>query len=244
LRDQCVQVRDALASFRDKFRKALAPTTLEALDSFIDDLGKLLADNSSSSDTREELLQASLLKLGAFEGQMTFLLADVQELIRSRADRAFEHLQRSIVADPDFRAKWQAAYGDGERACEQLGAVHLLLHGIWAFKVDAAGERTDLVYQEPIVDFDTVLQTADGLVLTEWKKAAKSSDAKHCFEDARRQAKRYAKGSLAGIELTRYRYAVVVSKNHVDVPANVHEDGIEYRHVNIAVDPKTPSRKS
>jgi hypothetical protein len=34
-------------------------------------------------------------------------------------------------------------------ACEKLAGVHLLLHGIWAFKVHAAGERTDLVFPQP-----------------------------------------------------------------------------------------------
>lgn len=120
--------------------------------------------------------------LGAFETEMSFLLADVQEMIRTRAGRAFEHLQRSIVADADTGRKWQRAFEAGEPACEALGAVQLLSHGIWAFKVNAAGERTDLVYRDEPLDTARLRSVADGLVLTEWKKAGDGADASALFE--------------------------------------------------------------
>jgi hypothetical protein len=87
-------------------------------------------------------------------------------------------------------------FGGRGVACEKLGAVHLLLHGIWAFKVNAAGKRTELVFQEPVSDGGAGPQYADGLVLTEWKLAPDGA-AKH-FKNARSQARRYAQGSLAG----------------------------------------------
>ena len=130
-------------------------------------------------------------------------------VIRSRSEFAFAHLQRSIVVDEAFRKKWQDAFAAGETVCEGLGAVHLLSHGIWAFKVNAAGERTDLVYAEPLADFATRHRYADGLVLTEWKKAATAKEAARKFEEAWDQARRYAQGVLAGNELTSHRYAVV-----------------------------------
>jgi hypothetical protein len=105
------------------------------------------------------------------------------------------------IADDDFREKWQAAFAAGEPACEGLGQVHLLSHGIWAYKVNAAGERTDLVYQEPVADYANDYRYADGLVLTEWKKAAVRRDAASKFEEARNQARSYAQGALAGNEL-------------------------------------------
>jgi hypothetical protein len=243
LGEQCAQVRDGLVSFQSAFRQTLPPAALAALDAFITEIGKLLVDKSSGQDIREELVQAALLKLNAFEGQLTFLLADDQETIRARADRAFEHLQRSIVVDPEIRAKWQAAYGKDEPACEKLGAVHLLLFGIWAFKANAEGERTDLVYEEPIDDSSKALRSADGLVLTEWKRAVKGDNPARRFQEAKQQAKRYARGALAGIELTAYRYIVVVSEDHVDVPVDLREGDVEFRHINIAVNPKSPSRR-
>jgi len=192
---------------------------------------------------REEATQALLLIVAAFETEMTFLLSDHEEAVRSRADRAFEHLQRTIVVDEDLRAKWQAAHEAGEVTCERRGAVHLLQHGIWAFKADAAGARTDLVYQEPLNDLGPARRAADGLVLTEWK-VADAAGAAAAFAAARAQAKLYLQGAMAGFELTRYRYVVVVSRRHVPTPADLLDGVFTYRHVNIAVDPETPSREA
>jgi hypothetical protein len=142
-----------------------------AIDDFVARTGSLITDENGTPDSKQERVWAALVSLAAFETEMSFILSDVQESIHVRSERAFLHLQRSIVADADFRAKWVSAFDNGEVACEKLGAVHLLLHGIWAFKVDAAGARTDIVYQEPINDPNNLQRYADGIVLTEWKKA-------------------------------------------------------------------------
>jgi hypothetical protein len=65
------------------------------------------------------------------------------------------------IADSSIRQKWRNAFDEGEVACEKLGGVHLLLHGIWAFKVHTPEERTDLVLQEPIRNLTEVGQTAE-----------------------------------------------------------------------------------
>jgi hypothetical protein len=180
--------------------------------------------------------------IGAVESEVNYHLLDHQELLRVRSERAFEHLQRSIVADPDLRTRWAKAFDSKEPDCERLGAVHLLWHGIWAFKVDAVGGRTDLVFQEPIDDLSRVDRAADGLVLTEWKLARGAPEASQGFEEARKKAQRYASGALAGIELRSHRCAVVVTESRVNEPDDVRAGGIVYRHVNIAVAPKPPSR--
>jgi len=148
---------------------------------------------------------------GGLESEISFILSDQQEVIRARSERAFAHLQRSIVADPEFRGKWQKAFGDGEVACEKLGGAHLLLHGIFAFKVNAEGERTDLVFQDIAGNLSDEQRYADGFALTEWKIAHSDKQAAKQFVDAKAQADRYAKGALGGSELTGYRYLVVVS---------------------------------
>jgi hypothetical protein len=150
-------------------------------------------------------------------------------------------LQRLLVVDASARAAWQAALKDGEIACEKLGAVHLLWHGIWAFKVNAAGERTDLIFQEPSSSGEEE-RYADGLVLTEWKVAATPNVGQQRFAEARVQAQRYAAGALAGNELTAYRYLVVVSDEHITVPADIVDGAVVCRHINIVVDPQPPSR--
>ena len=242
LREQCEGVLTALQSFRADFEHTLPLTALARIDNFLATTGDLITDTSGPRNARQERVWAALVLLGAFETELSFLLSDVQESIRARSERAFSHLQRLIVADPEFREKWKTAFNQGEVECEKLGAVHLLLHGIWAFKVNAAGARTDLVFQEPAEDLTDEQRFVDGFVLTEWKKATDTDNAEERFRQARSQAQLYAQGVLAGSELTGYRYAVVVSRQQVSVPGDLTEGEVVYRHINIAVDPQPPSR--
>ncbi len=242
LREHAEGVLTALQSFQDHFRHSLPPTALASIDKFVADTGDLICDTGGTQAALRERVWAALVLLGAFETEMSFILSDVQEVIRAHSERAFSHLQRSIVADAAFREKWQTAFDEGEVSCEKLGAVHLLQHGIWAFKVDAEGARTDLVFQEPAGPLTDEQRYVDGIVLTEWKKADSEADAANRFEQARDQAQRYAEGVLAGNELAAYRYAVVVSRRQVSLPDDLRADGVMYRHINIAVEPLTPSR--
>jgi hypothetical protein len=93
--------------------------------------------------------------------------------------------------------------------------VHLLLHGIWAFKVHTPDERTDLVLQEPIRDYDEVERSAEALVLTEWKIVRNDSQREEKAKKARNQARIYAGSVLGGVELRQYRYIVLVSKDRL-----------------------------
>ena len=242
LREQCESVLNDLKIFRDHFQHALPSAALSAINQFVADNTDVICDTGGTQAALRERVWAALVLLGAFETEMSFILSDVQESIRARSERAFAHLQRSIVADSAIREKWKNAFGIGEVECEKLGAVHLLSHGIWAFKVTAEGERTDLVFQEPAGDLIDEQRYADGFVLTEWKRATTEDNPVQRFEQARSQARRYAQGALAGTELTAYRYAVVVSRLHVPVPDDLMEGEVVYRHINIAVDPRTPSR--
>jgi len=107
-----------------------------------------------------------------------------------------------------------------------------------AFKVDATGGRTDLVYQEPVREDD--LAGVRGAVLTEWKVA--HGNGVHEFAVAERQAENYATGVLGGLELASHRYLVVVSERQVRLPPDNVQKGVTYRHINIAVDPESPSK--
>jgi hypothetical protein len=180
---------DAAKSFRTQFGSSLSAAANACLDDFIARRSDLIRDQNGSPDLREERVWAALVMLGAFGTEMNFIMSDTEELIRRRADRAFEHLQRMIVADSEFGTKRRTAFDRSEESCIQLGAAHSLLHGIWAFKANAKGERTDLVYQEPITDFTRMERSTEGLVLTEWKWAKAREDAARCFDEARRQVK-------------------------------------------------------
>jgi hypothetical protein len=242
LKRQCESVLKEIITFRETFKTSLPSTSLSTLSDIENKIGCFfVADSYLTRDMMVEALWTGLVGLSAFESELSFLLCDNQESIRTKSELAFHHLQRSIAIDKDFQKKWQSAFESGEVACEKLGAVHLLLHGIWAFKVNAEGARTDLVFQEP-ANLNGIQQYANGLVLTEWKKAKTDREAEQRFREAHSQAKLYSEGPLMGTELTHYRYAIVVSERKIVIPNDFEEDGVVYRHINIAVNPLTPSR--
>lgn len=242
LGESTAKVLDDLAAFG----RALSATdrnVRETIQAEETRLRPLLSNSSSTQEMRQIHIRTALVGLAALETEVSYLLSDHQASIRSRVERAFQHLQRLIVVDHDVRDRWRKAFQAGEVECEKLGAVHLLSHGIWAFKVNATGGRTDLVYQEPLQDTRVAASVAEGLVLTEWKKFGRGDKPDHQYAAARTQAKDYAAGVLAGVELTRVRYAILVSEESITVPDDVTEGAATYRHLNVAVAPGTPSKR-
>jgi hypothetical protein len=169
-------------------------------------------------------------------------LSDFESVAKRLSERAFVHLQQLIVADEVVRSRWQAAIEAGETACEKLGGAHLLLHGIWAFKVNGPGARTDLVFGEPLGSGIATERVAEALVLTEWKVVRHPPDSIAIAERARSQAQAYAVGIMAGIELSSYRYIVLVSQKKLPSIDDVYLAGATYRHINVAIHPAPPSR--
>ena len=55
------------------------------------------------------------------------------------------------------------------------------------------------------------------------------------------QTKLYVTGVLGGIELNNYRYLVMVSEKSMKMPSDLIENNIAVRHINISVNPDTPS---
>lgn len=243
LRKQCEYILFSLSSYCDEHQGSLPPDVLAVVRDFITNYRDLINKDTGTPDSIGARVQAALVFIAGLESHVSFLLSDSQAIIRAKSERAFAHLQRSIVADSEFKEKWSKALSTDEVACEKLGATHLLLHGIYAFKVSAEGERTDLVFQDIRNDLADEQRYADGLVLTEWKVAKNDAEAANQFKAAKSQAARYAKGSLGGSELAGYRYLIVVTNDHVQVPPDIIENTVTYRHLNIAVHPRTPSGK-
>lgn len=226
-----------LTKFRTTYDADLPQTAKDRLSDFIE-------ERASSFQDINDLTTTTVL-LASFEAEITYLLSDNQEILRSRVERAFEHLKRLIVADPNTKTNWGTALANtknGEVKCEQLGASHLLSHGIYAFKADTHGARTDLVFQQPADPYLTNQRFADGIVLTEWKveKAGMTSD--DLFGAARKQGNLYSTGALAGLELSHFRYAILVTEKPVVPPQNLQEQSYIWRHINIATDPPVPSK--
>lgn len=203
---------------------------------------KIVFVEGHDSKRKDWTVRNAAVMFAAFEAEMAHALGDASARILRISERAFEHLKRSIAADEGVRARWLTAFKKNEPACEALGAVHLLGLGIWAFKVDGGTGRTDLVYQEPIAEAESLTRAVDGLVLTEWKIAKSDGAIKAKAEEARRQTKLYAAGELAGIELRSTRFIVIVTEKTTPVPDDVNEDEITFRHINVPVDPDTPSK--
>jgi hypothetical protein len=243
LQEQCKNILSAIQSFQEQFHQLLSPLAIDAINQFVSNNNNLITSGVGTPiNKQQERLWATLVKLATFETEISFILSDVQESIRVRSERAFSHLQRTIIVDEEFRNKWQEAFDKREEECEKLGAIHLLWHGIWAFKVNAIGGRTDLVFQEPRDDITDIQRYADGIVLTEWKRAKPDDMVENKFKEARDQAQRYTQGVLAGSELAGYRYTVVVSRKQVKIPGDIRKGEVIYRHINIAVEPSTPSK--
>jgi hypothetical protein len=237
---QAQQVFELLGNFRDCHKAVLSPIATACLEGFLQRAGKWYRRPPNGLKGLS-VIQGLLTALASFRSEFTYQISDFSAFAKRLTERAFSHLQRSIVADPAVREKWRKAFHDGEISCEKLGGAHLLLHGIWAFKANAEGERTDLVLGEPLADLSEAEKAAEALVLTEWKLVRAASDLSQQIKQAHAQARRYASGIMAGFELAIYRYLVLVSEDTLEMPADLFDADVTYRHVNIAINPRPPS---
>lgn len=198
---------------------------------------------------REEmkpLVKDWVLSIGLLAAEITRLLADFELWIRNKTDLAFKHLQRLLSVDERLKADWVTAFDKREETCERLGGTHLLWHGLWAFKVDATGARTDLVTYEAIDD-RTVQRSGGALVLTEWKRIKRISPGhiKRTFATAKGQALNYSSGALGAIELKSQIHLVAVTVKPIPkeaMPEDEMERGKTIRYINIVIDPPRPSK--
>jgi hypothetical protein len=231
--------------FRDAHESVLPSLARNRLGEMINDYYRRFPrpDDSSFVATFDTAI-ARVLALAVFTSEFSSLLEDNEASVRSLVDRAFLHLQRSIVADQALAARWRRAFkAKGERACEQLGAVHLLLFGIYAFKAGSAGEQTDLVLGRSVMPEEAERAT-EALVLTEWKVVKNDGELMKSAEEAYSQAHRYGSGSLAGFELQSRRYLVMISGEHLKMPSDRVDGAVTYEYKNLAVKPSTPSRRA
>ncbi len=240
------EIRTSIQKFKEKYHLLLPDSAASCLEKFIIDAREIY-DKSGLNPNPYLYARTILTFLSAFRADFAYKITDVSERARRLSERAFSHLQRSIIADTTIESKWLKAFDKGETECEKLGAAHLLQHGIWAFKVKGKGEATDLVFGEPLVkDYVSEAErTSEALVLTEWKRVKKPLELKSKIKQARRQVALYKEGLLGGLELAGYRYIVLVSKDRLRLmpPDDKDDNKITCRHINIAIHPKTPSKQ-
>jgi len=245
IRPMAIDIINKITLLKFRYETQLPKTALQKIKKLTEDDVPPVKDNISATDTTPAGVSHLSSMFRKFRAEFNYLTSDLEGIALRLTARAFTHLQRSIIADESIRDKWIEAFKNHETACEKLGSAHLLLHGIWSFKANSEGERTDLILGEPLRDknLNEVYLTADGLVLTEWKLVKNNSKKK--YEEALNQAGLYAKGSLASIELKGYRYLVIVSEDFLrDLPDDIEQEGIVYKYINIAVNPSTPSKQA
>jgi hypothetical protein len=244
LADSACQIFRDLESFRQRHSEPLPRSAEDRLGHFVNAYKHHFEAAAQGRDNAVQAVHFRLTALRVLQSEIGYLIADTETAARSLVERAFLHLQRSIIADPSVRATWNAAFEDGETACEKLGAAHLLLHGIWGFKANAEGERTDLILGQRLQIDSEMQRASNALVLTEWKVAHATDEPSSKAREAFDQAKRYAESSLAGFELGSRRYLVIVSKRRLAMPPDLIENRVTYQHINVPVEPATPSVES
>lgn len=228
-----------IKSFQTDYAPIIPIEAKSCLDEFIREHASVFGKRAQQDDAKFFLVALSTL-----EAETSYLLNNTQQHIKKSVEIAFAHLQRQIVADVSVRKIWSVS-SNKETDYEKLGGSHFLLHKIWAFKAHSSGERTDLVLSEPIRSDDLLLQSVDGLVLTEWKTVNSAQELDQKIAAAKNQAKRYACGSLSALELSNYCYLVMVSKDHLSLPRKeIEEDQVVYRVINIAYSPSAPSKST
>ncbi len=228
-------IRDELKTFQKNHVSALPPMTAATIDTILNDKFERSFMSVFRLVVGLRSLRAQLELVFGFQGRATSL-----------TERAFVHLQSLIIVDHDIQQKWDKAFQNGgEVACEKLGAVHLLWHGIWAFKADAKGAKTDLVLGERLSVDERVKSAAAALVLTEWKVVKNEDDTVKMACHGREQAAAYSDRSLAGFVLDSVRYVVLVSDRKLRNKPGTEfaDDGVCYKYINIAVQPHSPSEE-
>lgn len=215
----------------------------ELIDMFYNEISSTLNDTAGGVIGDQQNVKL-IIKLLLLKNNIDYFFKDSQTYIRKTVEVAFQHLQRSLIADPSLREVWGKE--QKEVHFEKLGSTHLLLHKIWAFKIDATGERTDLVLSEKIDKDNPLYDCVDGLVLTEWKYVKDPKQIDTLINQAKIQTKLYSGNSLSGIELSNYYYLVMISKDLIfSTPRTINdESGIVFRIINIAFSPSTPSLAS
>src|SRR4051812_13855894 len=233
------QLREELRRLQRDYGAMLPSDAAAALDRFLQRWG---VDHQAMAGGEVHSIR-DLVPFAVFRSEFEYLIRDTELEARTLTELAFEHLRRVLAVDFAVRKTWEEAFKH-ETRCEKLGAVHLLSHGIWAFKAAQAG-ATDLVFGEPIESEEHIIRrTARALVLTEWKCVREASELEEKAEEGRRQAELYATGVLGDLELKKTRYIVLVSEKTLPVPADHEITGVTSRHVILPFNPDTPSKEA
>ena len=119
-----------IENFYIKHDSALPEVALNCLKSFVSKINHEKIFEPKTGCNKYYNIQVAFTSLAAFRSEFDYLISDMQFLARRITERAFIHLQRSIVVDDMIRERWKTAFINHETSCEKLGALHLLSHGV------------------------------------------------------------------------------------------------------------------
>lgn len=241
LRARCVLVGNELHRFLHEETLKLPNDFIALIESELRQMTELIQETSGNPIARKERVILGIVLLSSIKVELEYVLNDVQSQIIRRCERAILHLQRMLMVDDDMKRKWGEALEEGEVSCEKLGALHFLQHGIWTFKANSEGQRTDLILQRPMFDMEEIWGAVEGITLTEWKVAKSPQEIRAQFDVARNQADRYSSGVLAASELKSVRYLFVVTSDCSQLFEDFVYGNITYRCVVIDTNPPVPS---
>lgn len=91
--DDCLKILDRLKTFRNQHSGSLPPAVLSRIDNFISIEEPILGSTSKGG---RPIIHAVLV-LTVLEADISYLLNDQQQELRSTAELAFAHLQRTLV---------------------------------------------------------------------------------------------------------------------------------------------------
>lgn len=196
----CKELLERIELYRERYNSILSDDAVGSISKVLKSFEGHLVKNTTSRDPTAVLFYKETFN--RFSSDFNYYTNELEGSVFRKSERAFIHLQRTLAVSPEERKRWQEAFEHHETAVESLGAVHLLLHGIWAFKIDSGGQRTDLVFEESISSsrMGEVRVASDGLVLTEWKLVKDVRDTISKSNEAYKQATIYSSESLAELE--------------------------------------------
>lgn len=97
LKPHSEEIYNAIQTYLDTYRSSLSSAEIDSIQRFNKAWSNLLRE---ASWTKLSDIQSAMALLASFKSEFSFHMADVQAISRRLTERAFVHLQRSIVADP------------------------------------------------------------------------------------------------------------------------------------------------
>lgn len=99
-----------LRIFRRNYNSVLPIEAFQCLDYFLNSKEVNELDFEPVDSWVRANVQFALTSLAAFKSEFSYLIADTQATTRRLTERAFIHLQRSIVVDKVLRENWNSAF--------------------------------------------------------------------------------------------------------------------------------------